>query len=514
MEEINAATFKTLVQWIRSKSGGHVHSSLELRRSGSTRGVFASKAIQKGESLITLPPGLVLSGEALPSTYGENRISSSWLRVIGAIYKARNEELDFTPYLCSLPASFETLMEWSTHEIGSYLAGTTIGAMVMLDREQKALETRFNSSVRPYLASLGVIGSSALPESDEVDITSFRFACMLVSTRGFHLQQDDSQHDAYHGPFLLPCIDLLNHDSSNTCTTLKRDPITKAFFMVSERDIDADEEIMHSYGSHLTSDQFLQTFGFVPQYSIEFVSTDGGFVVEHHLSPASFGKDEIIQACKAVVQSKYVDKLRKAMDHNTMSEDCVWDLDVHYQASREFSMIPDDLVVKSSEPLSDELITLCCLFFLPANVYEELSSAEKVSVLDRSILDDYFLGKLVCHAVLRAIRAKFQRYDCVQIPGLDDGVCRDDKTLLCHILQNSENRHRAVYGLTIRLEEKACLHALRMEILGIIDMLDESTSSASSSSASPTSMYLESEGRSTTEESIEKKLKTNPSVEQ
>jgi hypothetical protein len=514
MEEINAAAFETLVQWIRSKSGGHVHGSLELRRSGPTRGVFAAKAIKKGESLITLPPGLVLSGEALASTYGVNRISSPWLRAIGAIYKARNEELDFNVYLRSLPASLETLLEWSTHEIGSYLAGTTIGAMVMLDREQKALETRFKSAVKPYLASLGVIATSALSESDELDIDSFRHACMLVSTRGFHLQQDDSQHDAYHGPFLLPCIDLLNHDSANACTTLKRDPITKAFFMVSERDIDADEEILHSYGSHLTSDQVLQTFGFVPQYSIDFVSKDGGVVVEQHLSPASFSKEEIVQACKAVVQSNYVDNLRKAIDHNTMSEDDVWELDVHDQALRDFSMIPDDLVVKSSEPLSDELITLCCLFFLPADVYEEVSSGGELSVLDRSILDDYFLGKLVCHAVLQAIRSKFGRYDCLQIPGIDDGMCRDDKTLLCHILQNSVDKHRAVYGLTIRLEEKACLHALRSEILRISDMLDESTSSASTSSVSPSCMHLESEGQPTMEEPAEKKAKMILSGEQ
>lgn len=475
MVEDNRKTFETLVQWIRSSSEGHVHVALEIRGSGPTRGVFAHKAIKKGEPLIILPPSFVLCGEKVPASYSSNIVASPWLRTIGAFYKAKKETQAFKPYLDSLPTGFDTLMEWSSREIGCYLAGTTLGAMAMSDREEKALESGFMSAVRPYLDDLGVIGTNNI-KSEETDIEDFRYACMCLSTRGFHLRLEGSQDGAFHGPFLLPVIDLLNHDPVNKCTKLQRDSNTMAFFMIAERDINLGEEIFHSYGDNLTSSELLQTFGFVPKRSSDLFCTDRGIIPDHSISPANLSKAEVVEACKAVVTSTFVDKLRQGMELNGMSEDEVWYLDMDEQQMRDLSAIPDDLVIDFAEPLSDELVTLCCLLLFPSDAYAEYFNGDtNGSLLNRSMLDDYFLGKIVCQTLLKALCKKFARYKCISIYGIDDAICTNDRKLLCYIQQTSLDVPRAVYGLTIRLEEKACLQALRAEILGIIEMLDEST---------------------------------------
>jgi len=73
---------------------------------------------------------------------------------------------------------------------------------------------------------------------------------MCISTRGFHYSTssptttatnsssssylNDNKEHRYDGPFLLPIIDLLNHDPENTCTTLQYDDATGTFTPASE----------------------------------------------------------------------------------------------------------------------------------------------------------------------------------------------------------------------------------------------------------------------------------------
>ena len=46
-------TYEALVKWI-AQGGGYVHPELELRGTGSDRGIFAKSLIRCGESLIRL----------------------------------------------------------------------------------------------------------------------------------------------------------------------------------------------------------------------------------------------------------------------------------------------------------------------------------------------------------------------------------------------------------------------------------------------------------------------------
>lgn len=152
--------YPALIEWIKS-SGGHVHESLELTHYGGIRGISCRAPIPKGELLIRLPPSLALSGESMPTTYSikdETRHASSWLKCLGALFKASFDDDSFyRPYLDSLPSDYEHLLQWTNEEeVKIYLKGTTLGSIVEAERSQGTLSQRYKEMVRPYLAQKDV----------------------------------------------------------------------------------------------------------------------------------------------------------------------------------------------------------------------------------------------------------------------------------------------------------------------------------------------------------------------
>ena len=195
-----------------------------------------------------------------------------------ALYQAPSDSSFYKPYLDSLPTHYETLFDWTEAQISNYLAGTTLGQLIQQERQQNALQTRYVTSVRPILKEHGLISrflqNEAAPSQEEFDL--FQDACVCISTRAFDLSTETGNNDsdveshAFNGPFLLPLIDLLNHDCRRRkSTTLRSDG--HSFYMTAERDIGIDEEVVHSYGDQLCAAQFLQTFGFVPDDAVQFV---------------------------------------------------------------------------------------------------------------------------------------------------------------------------------------------------------------------------------------------------
>ena len=163
------------------------------------------------------------------------------------------------------------------------------------------LHEQYEHRVEPFLKHIGIFSSTSTPDNynndDDINVKGetpttikkkknfeqFIRASQCISTRGFHMtttrsttstpsrngatSPSSSINGNYDGPFLLPVIDLLNHDPPNKCTTLQRrthNVDDDYFIMIAERDICAGEEVVHSYGDGLTSAQLLQTFGFVP----------------------------------------------------------------------------------------------------------------------------------------------------------------------------------------------------------------------------------------------------------
>jgi hypothetical protein len=482
---------------------------------------------------------LLLPGSAVTNTA---RMVSTWLRCLAAYYQAQQDPAQ-KAYMASLPESYETIFEWSDDEIRSYLAGTTTAtagsdvgwnqqgtgdgggndAGVGESQQRQLLRERYRDQIRPYLQHCGCLGDDNDKDTDkgavvisDTELDRFQRACQCLSTRGFHLtlpEQDDADAGAdvtssapYNGPFLLPWIDLLNHRSSSTssshadgssdtannnnnnndskCTTLTRLP-DDTFVMLAERDILPGQEILHSYGDDLTASQCLQTFGFVPETAVERAcrSLSSNINSSIPVTPAVLSKTAVLEACWAVMESNIPEQLAASMREQEM-EDEVWAVAV--DRSRTATFIPDDLLIElsDSESLTDELVTLACVPFFPRCAYAEMSAR---TLLDVSMLEDYYLGKLVCTSLLKAIQSKLETYTPVRRTNGNVNGSNDindvmepagDRELLQQVVQQEQTNpnistRRLMYGLVIRLEEKACLEALRRNVIGILARLDE-----------------------------------------
>eukprot|EP00934_Nitzschia_sp_Nitz4_P005070 Nitzschia sp. Nitz4//scaffold89_size161592//46758//48344//NITZ4_002369-RA/size161592-processed-gene-0.38-mRNA-1//-1//CDS//3329559589//5060//frame0 len=483
-----------LVAWVQ-KEGGSIHDSLELKGLGPSRGVFAKESISKGETLIRLPPSCVLSSQNISGVPSE-RPASPWLKCLAAFYQANGSNDKFwEPYLQSLPEEYETLFQWTDNQVRDFLAGTTLGDMIQADRQDDSMNKRYKLAVRPYLQSLGLLPSNGGGDIGN-EMTPFLRACMTISTRGFHMRgtkaanlandtvagdnNDDASSDDTnnHGPFLLPIIDLLNHDPPVKCTTLQRDAETGFFFMEAERSITKGEEIYHSYGDTLTAAQTLQTFGFVPTRT----TTDS---IPNPTTPVRLDKNShLLPACQDVKQSKTV---REALQ--SLNTEDSWDIsslpDLTFPDSPQ---IPEDWLIQADgqEIVSDELITFLVIQFLPDDTLSEFVATlndgkqEIIAWLDKSILDTVpFLKHIVGETLIRAVQRKLNDFNSwnlpPQLPGTRSVNGLETEQRLLATLQNdiktrdimaTNDSHlaiqemRAVCGLDVRIEELSCLKAL------------------------------------------------------
>lgn len=299
----------------------------------------------------------------------------------------------------------------------------------------------------------------------------------------------------YDGPFLIPIMDLINHTSDRQlkCTTLQRiddddgnivihnvdannvkrtnnnnENNDGCFIMISERLTQPNEEILHSYGYHLNSFQFLQTFGFIPETYINravyqlLVSSSSSSSIDkatttsnhHHtttttttddnhndindypITPIIINKYEIFKTCWDIINSDIPNQIMESIQKQQTIDDCeenddndeinddddvieTWMLSVDRSRLDMMDYISDDIVISLSHNdddhdvnhhnlITDEMITLFCIPFLPEEALLEL--VEDQSIVDKSILDDIYLGKLVYHSMERFIHNQLLKY--------------------------------------------------------------------------------------------------------
>ena len=371
----------------------------------------------------------------------------------------------------------------------------------------------------------------------------------------------DDENSKYNddGPYLLPIIDLINH--ADTCTGItntklefivqsnssEENPSQYYFVMRALRTLPPNTEILHSYGDELSNFQFISSFGFIPMNRIMGscqpqhlheapddaatpscrpcytpTTTDSRGIINNSLYSKSvtISKQEIWDNCWDVVRSGFAQDFACTMVQNQAFDPSeVWVVSV--EKHRKADCVPDNItivqppsisvrmndsgdVVKdepSSSILSDELVTTACVPFLPDCAYAEITSR---TLLDVSVLQDYFLGHLVTTALLQMIQRRLLLYrpiSSITIQRLLPSVlvsdnAMDDKEILRHLLQyietnsnscdsrsddcriNTANDTRLyierchfAYGVTIRLEEKKVLNALGSAIEELVNGL-------------------------------------------
>jgi hypothetical protein len=553
----NKDSWENLKAWILQHEGGVVHPALQLCGSNENdRGVFATAPIPKGHVLLCLPAACALDGRLLPDVYGKvpedkkekqkgtkRKTASPWLRCLAAFYQSDPA----SAYRASLPETYETLWQWSDQEIAHYLAGTTCPGGGGWNADPVVVRERYQTQVRPYLEFLHV----TLPKSEEAQYQEFERVCQTMSTRCFHLSttktlssnaassnatssnatsdepstknsfsrdntntntkndtndtNDTNDDDDYSGPFFLPAVDLLNHSSSHTsiCTTLQR--TSTGFLLVADVDIQANQEILHSYGPTLSSSHFLHTFGFCPA-----ANNNNNNNRSSSSTPAVLDPPTVLDACYRVMRSKYPHHLAQHMRDAAM-EDEVWTMP-SADEPRDVSFLPPVLMISPTEPLSNALVTCACIAFLPICAYREAAR----SYLDRTILDDYFLGKLVCTALLKALEEKWTTYTPIEFEGT---IREDDAALLQELVdveeeEEEEKSHtthrRLMYGLRVRLGEKESLQATRREVLRILASLDDGAGADHVTGDDDVEEEDDGEEETTQEDAVEKAQDSSP----
>ena len=503
-----------------------------------------------------------------------------------AIAAQEQPSVKYAHYITSLPKKYDSLLEWTTWEIRYFLAGTALSVNALQSvtdtdtsdisesQHDDALRLRYRTTVVPYLKYLQQNLEMFLSEEENESNSSisssmslnyrerkrrkrmetqtqtqddmfeelyplFREACMCISSRAFHMQLRDVQNEThvgnsadYHGPYLLPYIDLLNHSphsSSKHVTTLRRSATDGSFVMIAERDIAVGEEICHSYdigngaaenesNSSFTSAQTLQTYGFVDLEQTRIIDLlledkdkclDGFSVstLESSITPAVLTKSEVCKSCDELSRSTYVADLRNSMQQSGMLEEGweYWDLpspSSSWDGARcdALNNLPDELLISSDASITDELITICCLYFIPDETLNELLQDEHTFLLNTEVLEDFFLGKLVLQAIIDAVKAKLKSYK-VQVNWSDlkedasallqvlskvfesddrldsSSLCwgenvGSDARVLSKLKSSSVRSHSGVdkfmYGLVVSLEERACLIELRKKACDMI----------------------------------------------
>ena len=346
-----------------------------------------------------------------------------------------------------------------------------------------------------------------------------------------------------------------------------------------------EKQKIHVVSTSLTSAQLLHTFGFVDideagkrilyyfdkeQAGFEnpdSISTINAAGLGNNVTPAILTKKEIRHACHEVASSSYPNELRKFMKENGLVEEGweYWDIPLSNDsmksdagaesrlrdkatavsnASREnnelnslrwesLKYLPDEIVVSPNHLLSDELITICCLHFLPDNAISEIISYSHAPLdkkpthnsqpndllLSSEALEDYFLGKIVLQAIVHAVEKKLKKYkfspnnlqmkceDCGQsmqrseFLDLLGGFYRNERksenkmsfswgeseTGDAHVLSmlissnamknsgaSNDLFRKFMYGMMISLEERACLLELKQAANDRLVQLDES----------------------------------------
>jgi len=411
--------------------------------------------------------------------------ASPWLRCVRSLMKAKVQSSKeckqddghghsnfFTPYIRSLPKSYDTLLNWTDEELeglrGTVLYDSIIHQSNILhtgadfsislhDDMYKAIRERWES-LKEYL-SADCEGES----KSTTDISQFVWAIDSISTRGFHMQQsfqsndDDNdngmiQNGDYYGPFMLPLIDLLNHCSTEDArkgATLKQDPADGSFILCSDRDLFHGEELLHSYGN-INSQQQLKTYGFVDVRRVVETCSNTSCRRKCDFTPAIINRSEVIDIARKVALEAFV-KYERFFENDGEIE--FWDPSVCWDRKKDLCekapinqsfLIPDHIVIRFDLiNINEVLLTLICVLLLPLEAFEEFISDP--SFLDESILEDPFLYHLASAVCRELLKDKMSTYTGAS-------VTEDTKRLK----QNDQNP-RSLFARAIVLEEKICI---------------------------------------------------------
>ena len=168
-------------------------------------------------------------------------------------------------------------------------------------------------------------------------------------------------------------------------------------------------------------------------------------------TPKVVGKADVISACRLISQEFSIKDLGGG---GADEEGERWDPNEAWEEKKmfleKFDLIPDDILVRIEDPLSDEVCTAACIMMLSKQGFEEVFASDDDATLmePKIILSEEYLGTLISLSLLKLCDEQLKEYDT---------SAKDDAELLA----NSSIPDRLRCAVTVRLEEKRALQMLK-----------------------------------------------------
>ena len=228
--EVRAAEAAALIAWVE-KSGGTADVKAAPAKVGGI-GLEATKAVRRGDVLLSVPLSLGLSAEsALRSSIGvylaefEPLLADYAFIALALIHERRlGDQSEFAPWLNACPsllpaAGFADLpLLWSEKELTELAGATTAGAAERLEDVKEDFEW-LKENVFASAPAIFPPSVFSLPAYTAAIATALSRALPIAATAG-------DEYDAR--PILLPVFDLVNHDASQPSAAVVGKPARKA----------------------------------------------------------------------------------------------------------------------------------------------------------------------------------------------------------------------------------------------------------------------------------------------
>ena len=284
-----------LLAWLRSR--GTQVGPITLAKSvvGAGCGAFASRAVDEGELLFSVPSSSCLG---LYNACGDEEVGESLAKLVatgqggatvalaGILVKqwlCTQDAGAYGPYLAMLPWDAEWPPEgeheqehvlwWSEAQVddldGSKAFADAVGLREEVALAAKVLKSLLGASVRRAYKARGEPVWNVWKADDDIE-RAVRGAFVAILTRAFTQEQAGDEEKR-----LVPLLDMLQHGAEPNVRHVAEEEEggedgARRVVVRARRPIEAGEELLNSYdwGDPLDDATFLTRFGFVPGSSV------------------------------------------------------------------------------------------------------------------------------------------------------------------------------------------------------------------------------------------------------
>ncbi|CAM6007064.1 unnamed protein product [Sphagnum balticum] len=252
-----------LVQWVRQQ-GGRLLPAVHLQRQNvrGDLGLVATEAVQSGESLIALPPHILLSlpiDEPALAALAQRVPEKLWAMKLGLkLLAERAKKHSFWwPYIHKLPERFRMPVFFSGDEIQQ------LQYPPIIHQVKKRCEFLLQFAAEDIPNIIRDRGNDKHPfGGQQVDASALGWAMAAVSSRAFCVKQSGESGC----PSLLPLVDMCNHSFTPTARLVQHHTSSAQLLpfleVVAQQDLERGDALLLDYGP-LSNDILLLDYGFV-----------------------------------------------------------------------------------------------------------------------------------------------------------------------------------------------------------------------------------------------------------